>query len=78
MVLGFILQPIHTLLNFQATNVAAVMNSIPQITRNGYPIQLIASKFLFYTSLASQFCHFIYFTKFLSVSSEFEMTIKEI
>jgi len=51
MVLGFIMQPIHTLQNFQAPNVAAVMNSTTQIIRNGYPIQLIASKFLFYTSL---------------------------
>lgn len=46
------------------------MENTPQIIPDGYAIQHLESKFLFYTSLQSpsQSCHFIYFTKSLLVS----------
>jgi len=67
---SFIVQHTHILLNFQAPKVGATMDNTPQIIPDKYSIQHHASKFLFFTSLASQFCHFIYFTKSLLVSCE--------
>jgi len=88
---SYIVQHSHILLNFQAENVGPIMENTPQIIPDGYAIQHLESKFLFYTSLQSpsQFCHFIYFRKSLLVSrelyiatcnfsSKIEMTIKEI
>jgi hypothetical protein len=46
----FIVQLSHTLLNFQVPNIGAIMDNIPQITREGYFIRHLARKFLFSTS----------------------------
>ena len=55
-----IVQPSHTSLDSQDPNVGAVMNTTPQILQAKYSLQHLSSKFLLSTSLASQFCHFIY------------------
>jgi hypothetical protein len=55
-----IVQPIHTSLDSQDPNVGAVMNTTPQILQEKYSLQHLSSKFLLSTSLASQFCHFIF------------------
>ncbi|KAK2436634.1 transcriptional corepressor LEUNIG [Trifolium repens] len=56
-----IVQPSHTSLDSQDPNVGVVMNTTPQIImQEKYSFQHHSSKFLFSTSLASQFCHFIY------------------
>jgi len=76
---SYIVQHSHILLNFQAPNVGPIMDNTPQMIRDGYSIQHFISKFLFFTSLASQFCH-LYTPQNLvsSFSYQFEMTMMDI
>jgi hypothetical protein len=50
MVLGFIVQPSHTLLIFQAATVVPMMDLSLQMIQDRYPIQHHSSKFIFSTS----------------------------
>jgi hypothetical protein len=61
MVLGFIVQPIHILLNFQAPNIGAIMdNNTYQIIRDEYSIRHRSRKFLFIYLFYYSWLHVVY------------------